>query len=597
MTKVVRLNETDLFNIVNKVLNKRPIVKRKETFIEKLDNLLEFHIKLHKGLYNVNGDSSFLKKKQNDYINNLFPYNHKIIKESRSRFPKDLLIESEDNYIDDFFGFIRKNFINEYGNKRLTEQQLPQTNGTNKQGATPVWKQGTKFADNKTMAAAKQAVIPLAQSLMKAFDGVGTDEALAVQTIKKIKSKEEVYELNLLLKSYKKGSLKDYINGDMSDFDSTEYRAIWTHLGKFGVTGANFNNALAALGKGDVIGAIGAGWNWLKTNGVGWLMGKFREFLDSGWGAAAQIFLDSFGVGAIGVALVWGIMVIWDLINVTIGGWGMLLLSIISLLTAGALSTFMAPIAKVLKPIKGGLGKVIEKLMSTKLGQGLIAWIPKIGAGLSKVGGWIKSGVQWLVTKFGKYLPKNISSLLESGVNKAVGWCENVVKNLTAYSKHEAADTVLTSNLNSFPGMSKLMDNPKWASSLSRLDKPTAKIVDKYIHDNVRKYGWEAVEKGICKKYGQIACQVADKVGLAFQLRKSAYKVAEKGTSVKNTDLTHKTADELANMTADELKSFKTTLGANAQKVVKDTQKAGKAIGSFFDVGSQIAVDAGTPDR
>lgn len=582
MTKVVRLNETDLFNIVNKVLNKRPIVKRKETFIEKLDNLLEFHIKLHKGLYNVNGDSSFLKKKQNDYINNLFPYNHRVIKESRNRFSNKLLAESDDNYINDFFGFIRENFIKEYGKKRLTEQQQQQQNQQ---------QQKTQLA--------KKAVIPLAQSLMKAFDGWGTDEELAVQTIKKIKSKEEVYELDLLLKSWKKGSLKDYINGDMSDFDSTEYRAIWAHLGKFGVTGANFNNALAALGKGDIIGAIGAGWNWLKTNGIGWLMGKIRSFLDSGWGAAAQIFLDSFGVGAIGVALVWGIMVIWDLINVTIGGWGMLLLSIISLLTVGALGPYMAPIAKVLKPIKGGLGKVIEKLMSTKLGQGLIAWIPKIGAGLSKVGGWIKSGVQWLVTKFGKYLPKNISSLLESGVNKAVGWCENVVKNLTAYSKHEAADTVLTSNLNSFPGMSKLMDNPKWASSLSRLDKPTAKIVDKYIHDNVRKYGWEAVEKGICKKYGQIACQVADKVGLAFQLRKSVYKVAEKGASVKDTDLTHKTADELANMTADELKAFKTTLGANAQKVVKDTQKAGKAIGAAVDVGSQIAlgsaVDAGTP--
>ena len=570
MTKVVRLNESEIFNIVNKVLNKRPIEKRKETFTEKLDNLLEFHIKLHKGLYNVYGDCSELKKTQKEYINNLFPYNHRVIKESRNRFSNKLLTESDDNYINDFFGFIRENFIMEYGKKRLTEQQQQQQQQNQQQ-------------------LARQAAIPLAKSLMSAFDGAGTNEQLAVQTIKKLKSKEEVYQLDKILKSYKKGSLKDYINGDMSDFDSKEYREIWAHLGKFGVTGANFNNALAALGKGDVIGAIGAGWKYLKEKGIGWLMGKFREFLDSGWGTAAQIFLDSFGVGAIGVALIWGLMVIWDLINVTIGGWGMLLLSIISLLTVGALGPFMAPIAKVLKPIKGGLGKVIEKLMSTKLGQGLIAWIPKIGAGLSKVGGWIKSGVQWLVTKFGKYLPKNISSLLESGVNKAVGWCENVVKNLTAYSKHEAADTVLTSNLKGFPGMSKLMDNPKWASSLSRLDKPTAKIVDKYIHDNVRKYGWEAVEKGICKEYGQIACQVADKVGLAFQLRKSAHKVAEKGASVKDTDLTNKTADELANMTADELKSFKNTLGANAQKVVKDSQKVGKAIGAAVDVGTQIA--------
>ena len=38
------------------------------------------------------------------------------------------------------------------------------------------------------MAAARQAAIPLAKSLMKALDGAGTNEALAVQTIKKIKT-------------------------------------------------------------------------------------------------------------------------------------------------------------------------------------------------------------------------------------------------------------------------------------------------------------------------------------------------------------------------------------------------------------------------
>ena len=41
-------------------------------------------------------------------------------------------------------------------------------------------------------------------------------------------------------------------------------------------------------------------------------------------------------------------------------------------------------------------------------------------------------------------------------------------------------------------------------------------------------------------------------------------------------------------MTADELKSFKKTLGANAQKVVKDSQKASKEIGAAIDAGDQI---------
>ena len=66
----------------------------------------------------------------------------------------------------------------------------------------------------------------------------------------------------------------------------------------------------------------------------------------------------------------------------------------------------------------------------------------------------------------------------------------------------------------------------------------------------------------------------------------------EKLIYTNDFDLTNKTADELANMSADELKSFKKTLGANAQKVVKDSQKAGKAIGAAVDVGTQIASDS-----
>jgi len=350
MTKVVRLNESELFNIVSKVLNNKPIEKRKETFTEKLDNLLEFHIKLHKGLYNVNGDSSELKKKQNDYINNLFPYNHKVIKESRNRFSNKLLTESDDNYIIEFFGFIRENFINEYGKKTLTEQQNNQQ-------------------QQQKMTIARQAAIPLAKSLMSAFDGAGTNEQLAVQTIKKIKSKDEVYQLDKILKSYKKGSLKDYINGDMSDFDSKEYREIWAHLGKFGVTGANFNNALAALGKGDVIGAIGAGWKYLKEKGITWLMDQFRGFLNSGWGQAAQLFLDSFGVGAIGVAAVWGLMTTWDLVNVTAGGWVNFALSAFSLLTAGAMAPVLGPVSNLLKKVTGSLDDILKSLFISKFGQ------------------------------------------------------------------------------------------------------------------------------------------------------------------------------------------------------------------------------------
>ena len=514
MSKVVRLNESELFDIVSKVLNKKPVEKRKETFTEKLDNLLEFHIKLHKGLYNVYGDSSELKKKQNDYINNLFPYNHKVIKESRNRFSNKLLTESDDNYINDFFGFIRENYIKEYGKKTLTEQQKNQQQQKNQ--------------------LARQAAIPLAKSLMKAFDGAGTDEALAIQTIKQIKSKEEVYQLDKILKNYKKGSLKDYINGDMSDFDSKGYREIWAHLGKFGVTGANYNNFLAGVGK--VVDAIGAGWDWLKKSGIGAFFEKIRSFLNSGWGAAAQLFLDSFGVGAIAVAGIWGLMTQWDLLNInSSGGWLNFLMSAISLLTAGAMAPVLGPLMSFLKPVAGKLDDLLKALFSSKFASSFKAWVPKIVSGVSKVGEWINAGVKWLISKFGKYLPKNWMTALESGVGKCVQWVQSVVSKISTLAKGgdnlitktitaEAGETVVSGTLsklfNKFPGFQKLMANKQWAPELAKgLDAGTAKLLDEYLIKNGKEYGWEKVRNTICKSRGQNVCSILDKVGLAFSIK------------------------------------------------------------------------------
>ena len=553
MTKVVRLNESELFNIVSKVLNKKPVEKRKETFTEKLDNLLEFHIKLHKGLYNVYGDSSELKKKQNDYINNLFPYNHKVIKESRNRFSNKLLTESDDNYINDFFGFIRENYVKEYSKKTLTEQQKNQQQQQNQ--------------------LARQAAIPLAKSLMKAFDGAGTDEALAIQTIKKIKSKEEVYQLDKILKNYKRGSLKDYINGDMSDFDSKGYREIWAHLGKFGVTGANYNNFLAGVGK--VVDAIGAGWDWLKKSGIGAFFEKIRSFLNSGWGAAAQLFLDSFGVGAIAVAGIWGLMTQWDLLNInSSGGWLNFLMSAISLLTAGAMAPVLGPLMSFLKPVAGKLDDLLKALFSSKFASSFKAWVPKIVSGVSKVAEWIGAGVKWLISKFGKYLPKNWMTALESGVGKCVQWVQSIVTKISTLAKGgdnlisktitaEAGETIvskaLTKLLNGFPGLEKLMSNPEWVKTFAgKLDKPTAKILDEYLVGNVKKYGWEKVRNGICQSRGEHVCGVLDKVSLAFQIK------------AHGTEAVHHSKDTVKNVKAG-LTSKAITKGQKAYTAGKET--------------------------
>lgn len=565
MSKVVKLTESDLFDIVSKVLN---IQNNEDTFLGKLDAVLEFHIKLYKGHFNVDNNHYELERNKNEYVKNLFPNNQKVIKEYSEKFENPLLIESlEDDYIDKFFGFIRKNYI-----KQINEQKT--------QGG------------NQKMAAARQAAIPIAQSLMKAFDGAGTNEQLALQAIKKIKSKEEVFQLDKILLAYKRPNLKDYINGDLTDYDSQTYRAIWAHLGKFGVTGANYNEFLASVGKG--VEEIGKGFDWLRKNGVGQFFETLRGFLNSGWGQAAQIFLDSFGVGAIAVASVWGLMTNWDLLNINVGGWANFLLSALGLLTAGAMAPYLAPLTKILKPIKGGLVKILEKLMASKFGQSIIKWIPSITAGVSKASGWIQTGVTWLVEKFGKYLPANWVTAIQGATTKAITWIESLVQNLISYSSKETSDTVLTSTvsklggaLDNFPGVGNLMSNPKWTATLSKLDKPTAKIMDNVIHSHARTKGWDYVEKMICNSLGKTACVAIDSIGTAFQLRAAVKAAKDKGSKTLSHDLTTKTKDELASMTADELKQYKANLGSKSQKFVKDAQSTVKKFDKAEDLAKQ----------
>ena len=112
---------------------------------------------------------------------------------------------------------------------------------------------------------AKQYALNIMTLLRKAFDGVGTDEVLAKQTIFKIKDKQTLDFINSLIakqitpKYPKIKNLKDWINNEMSDIDRNSYKSLWDHLGKLGYKGYNKNDFLAATGKGDVVGAIGAG--------------------------------------------------------------------------------------------------------------------------------------------------------------------------------------------------------------------------------------------------------------------------------------------------------------------------------------------------
>lgn len=603
----IRLTETNLNRIVFNILNGETNKKKKLSFTEKFEKLIEFHVKYHKGLYNLYGNYSEFEKNKKNYLNNLFSDNHKIIKECRLKFPNNIVNESKSkSQIDDFFMFIKESYLKEINKNILSEQQKPT------QPQKQLTPQQIQAAKAKIQANAKKQAEVIYKELLKSLDMDGdkdlkdydgTNEGGALDAIKKIKNRETLDALNkriALTKQYP--SLKAWLNAEMSDFDS-EYGAIWAKLEKMGYAGANRNALLQIAGQtgvGQLVKAADKGIDFLRTKGIAWFMDGLRRALNSGAGQAVQIFLDSFGVGAIANAAIWGIMVIWDLLNINTQGWGLFLLSVLSLLTVGAMAPVLAPLAKIIAPLKGGLSTIITKIMSSKFGQTIAKWLPKIMSGLSKVASWIGSGVKWLVEKFSFVLPKSWVSAIQGAVEKAIGWVGKIVESLSKYSGHEASDTALTSTLGKvagheklskvFPGVEKLLNNPKWAKTLSNLDKPTAKLVDSYIHDNVRKYGWTATEKGICSYMGDAACYAAKKIGISFKLKNAFTKATTKTQSAVGANIGVKTQDEIKNMTKAELDAYRKELGKQTQKVVKDTQKATKAGAKVADYASQTAL-------
>ena len=188
MSKIIRLTESDLILTIENVLLKKP------KHFSSIENLLGFAKRLYEWDFKHNGNQIDIQT-QNNFVKDILPKRKNIIKEYNDRFNNSLILESEKgvNYINDFFNFLIENSIPL--NEAATADQI-------------------------------------LQGLHKSFDGVGTDENLAVNTILKISSKQVLAQLDQKIKStvgrkYPKiQSLAAWVNDEMSEIDPTQYDGI-----------------------------------------------------------------------------------------------------------------------------------------------------------------------------------------------------------------------------------------------------------------------------------------------------------------------------------------------------------------------------------
>ena len=186
------------------------------------------------------------------------------------------------------------------------------------------------------------------------------------------------------------------------------------------------------------IDTIKKGWDWIKTNGLPAVMEKIRGFLYSGVGTAIQIFLQFTGAGNIGVAIVWGAMLVYDLYKVFTGkewSWTDILFDVLGMISGGAVKVLRGAM-KLAGVTKGmSMSKGLQTLAANPTTKSIMS---KISSGISGVFNGLKNAANWLATKLGikwaadvavkagTWLNTNILKPIASGLGNAVQGTRNV---------------------------------------------------------------------------------------------------------------------------------------------------------------------------
>lgn len=293
------------------------------------------------------------------------------------------------------------------------------------------------------------------KELQYAFDGAGTYENEAVVAFNKIKNKFQLTELNRLVKARGDFSnVYEWLQDEMSDYDYKQYRAIWDRLKSIDKTivAPKVNNALrvasavgdvtgvnAVVAAGEVVGtAIGAGFKWLKDKGLPWFMEKLRDALGSTVGAVIQQLLDYTGVGAIGVAALWGVLTLFDVSQIASGAgtWAKLIFSVLGLLTVGALAKV---VGKFLKPLFNSGGGTLTSFFQKIAKQD---WFIKY---IKPVVGWIGSkvsGAVSLLKQAGNWVVKKLGATTIGGfVTKAAEWLSTIAQSIVKFGGFKSTQT------------------------------------------------------------------------------------------------------------------------------------------------------------
>jgi hypothetical protein len=579
MGTVVKLKESDLIRGIELALFKD------KNHLNTGTNLLEFARKLFIYEYKNFGNTIDIKF-QRRIVEDIVPKNVSVIKEYRERFDNRLITESEKGigYINEFFDFLIGNAV------PMVEQTKP------------------KVTPKKPVVPANVNVV--IQNLHKAFDGAGTDEDLAVKTIKMINTKDVLTKVdqtiaNTVGKKYPKiKTLAAWINDEMSEIDPKQYDAIWGHLTKMGYKGKESNKFLRVLGKGKELAQ--KAWDWTKKSVIGKFFNGLRDAANSGIGIAVQLIIDAVGPETFGVAfaipaVVWGLITQWDFANLLMGTpeWLNIIFDSLCLLTTGIMSSALKPFTSAAKgAVFSSLEKVFLWLRETSFGKIIQRFLPVLEGGVGKAGTLITKAAEWVGTKFKGLIGEEMAVLMKQGASKLKGWLTGFVESIMKWFgkggtataekavlgqvEKQAAKGLLDTALEGIRSkLSNLFRNPAWLEGelgkkfVEKGLKPAVtKNVEKYATGPLKEYGVEKASEMVDKQFGPIY-----------------------GDMVRFADIAHKTGKESKDLLKN-LKSFKNDVDIKSlQKVAKSIKSNAGQVGKVTDVGGKVGAQIASGTR
>jgi hypothetical protein len=480
---------------------------------------------------------------------------------------------------------------------------------------------GKPIAPNQIPTVAAQ----IFKDLAYAFDGAGTYEEEAVTAYKQITCKPILDAVNAKVAARGMQGIKnvgDWAKDEMSDYDYTQFRAIWAGLQKLGYTPPPVNKAMVAAG---VIGKTATPLGFLESLGEGAkkaydklmnlstedIMEGFREIVSGVAGTIGTLILALIPGGNAVNILIYGVLVGWDIMQAKAKSAKFslfnLILDIFSLILSGVGAAKALKPAEVAKPVVGEI-KTIPALFIAleskfpKIYKLLKGFIDTVGKGAAYVLDAMEKGIAWLVQKL-PFLAK-IGNSLRSGISSVSGYIKAIVEGAggkvvsqvvqkTAAKIGQASAKLLAMGSAYLTRVGPQIGSKIITGLESKIGSEVAKELDKQALKKIEAYAFEngtatisQLRPGICKM-GKSLCDTFDIAMNALIIGKEIKDVYKSGSKAIKSVADVKTAE--------------TTLkkvGATAETIKKGVETAEKGVKSYEKIapsGENILNTVGAP--